>query len=208
MKRNKIFVLGLVAAFVAILSLTLVSGTWAKYTSTVTGSSSAQVAKWAFSYKSDKTAATQFEGVNFELFKTINDTKDGSVETDVLEGRIAPGTMGKFSFVLTNLGEVTANATVEFTLTNEENIPLKFYISDGTTETELEADDDGKYTITAGNLDYLGKTGGTNSRTLEVTWKWVFEDNTTATDNKDTALGSVGTATVTVNATIAFVQVD
>lgn len=205
MKRNKIFVLGLVAAFVAILSLTLVSGTWAKYTSTVTGSSSAKVAKWAFSYDGTENAATQFENVDFELFKTINDTKDGSVETDVLEGRIAPGTMGKFSFVLTNLGEVTANATVEFTLTNEGNIPLKFYKSDG---TELKADDKGKYTITADNLDYLGKTGGTNSRTLEVTWKWVFEDNTTATDNNDTALGLAGTATVTVNATIAFVQVD
>ena len=41
MKKNKIFTLGLVITFVFVVSLTLVSGTFAKYTSTVTGNDSA-----------------------------------------------------------------------------------------------------------------------------------------------------------------------
>ena len=64
MKKNKIFTLGLAIAFVFVLSLTLVSGTFAKYTSTVTGKDSAAVAKWAFKYGNNEGALTDIDLVS------------------------------------------------------------------------------------------------------------------------------------------------
>ena len=38
MKKNRILIAGVITAFVALITLSLVSGTWAKYTSQVQGS--------------------------------------------------------------------------------------------------------------------------------------------------------------------------
>ena len=58
MKRNKLFILGICTVMVALVSLSLVSGTWAKYTSTVSGSSAARVAKWDVVYTDNAATAT------------------------------------------------------------------------------------------------------------------------------------------------------
>lgn len=198
MKRNKIFVLGLIAAFVAILSLTLVSGTWAKYTSTVTGTSKARVAKWAFSFDGTETKADLTKNVTFNLFDSVDDEnvkKAGEGETTI----IAPGTSGKLAFNITNLGEVTAKATVTFTLTNDGNIPVEFY-KNGVKINPTA----GVYNLGEITLDYAGKAGGSNTKDLGVTWKWAFDGN----DATDTTLGIGGTAEIIVNAQVVFEQVD
>lgn len=206
MRKNKLFILGLIATFVAILSLTLVSNTWAKYTSNVTGSATARVAKWSFEYgdSTDSTSAvnlTTTKTITINLFDTILDsdsTSESDVATDESMAIIAPGTKGTGTFVLKNAGEVNAKATISFKVTNSNNIPVVFTKSDDTT---LTANSDGVYTL--GEVT-LSMSGGTQSVTLN--WKWPFES---AFDNTaDTTLGIAGQAELTVEVTILFEQVD
>lgn len=82
MKKNRLFVLGLVTVFVALVSLTFVSSTWAKYTTTASGSDSARVAYWGFT-------ETELDlGSLFIANYTDVIGKNGSEAADV----IAPGT--------------------------------------------------------------------------------------------------------------------
>lgn len=210
MRKNKLFILGLVATFVAILSLTLVSSTWAKYTSTVTGSDSARVAKWVFQYGNQSDNLSQLnlsetQQLTINLFDTILDT-DGNQESDVKasvdETIIAPGTKGTGTFVLKNTGEVNAKATITFTVTNTNNIPVKFTNAAG---NELEATE-GVYSVGEVNL----QMDSTDGISLTLNWEWPFDNDTTsgANDSTDTALGIEGTATLTVTVTVVFTQID
>ena len=115
MRKNRLFILGIFTVMVALVSLSLVSGTWAKYTSTVSGKDTARVAKWDVKVNTVKGASTK-QTVTFDLFSTtaILDTKDGLAETDVTNNPdddknvIAPGTKGKVTFTLRNDSEVSA----------------------------------------------------------------------------------------------------
>lgn len=197
MKKNKIFTLGLIAAFVAILSLTLVAGTFAKYTSTVTGNDSARVAKWGFTLNDENLDLTQ--NVELNLFDTILDT-DGQAETDVKKGQtekiIAPGTSGKFEFSVKNASEVNALFNMTLTFTNEKAIPLEFSFDNGTTWVKYSE------AVTTGDVEL--NMDATDPTKVTVQWKWAFDGN----DVTDTTLGVEGTAVVTVLATITFTQVD
>lgn len=190
MKRNKLLIAGIVTAFVALISLSLVSGTWAKYTSNMTGSDTAKVAKWAFDYKGTALNLTSDE-ITFDLFETVLDT-DGAAETDVAANLIAPGTKGEFEFQFTNKSEVTAEYTVEFEITNSNNIPVQFSVDGGTTWTATIADITEELAI------------GATSTAKKVQWRWAFDGN----DATDTTLGINGTAEITVEATVTFTQID
>ena len=89
MKKNRIFILGIVTMFVAILSLTLVSGTLARYTSSGKGSDSVQVAKWDVRIDTESLTSVTPSSHTFELFKVgANYDEDYN---DVAAERIAPG---------------------------------------------------------------------------------------------------------------------
>lgn len=205
MKRNKIFVLGLIAAFVAILSLTLVSGTWAKYTSTVTGSSEARVAKWAFSYDGGTSKADLTQRITFNLFDTLYDT-NGSTEGDVVSTNsdkvIAPGTKGSARLSLKNTGEVNATATVTFKVTGSAELLNKLTFNG----QALSAD--GTITLPEVNL-YMNQ----NATNVDFNWEWPFEVGTTTEEKNtnnasDTTLGIAGSATIKVEATVVFTQIN
>ena len=72
MKKNKLFLLGLFVVFAAVLSLSLVSNTLAKYTTSDSGSDTARVAKWGVtvSASGDETA--------------VLDTADGATEVEII----------------------------------------------------------------------------------------------------------------------------
>ena len=138
-----LLLVGLTAGYVA--------STYAKYTSTVSGSGTATVAKWAFSTEN----ATQ----------TITIDLGGTVDTTTLSAdRIAPGTSGSFDVVLTN-GDTEVGVDYSIMLTTITNQPtnLKFY-SDNTYTTELTP---GTTTIT-GTLDAEDATGVT----IPIYWQW------------------------------------
>ena len=96
MKDNKIMKFVGFVLLITVIALIVVAGTYAKYTSSATGSSSAVVAKWDI--KAGKSGEeVSITGSNstvaFNLFDTIKN-EDGTEETDVVDGKIAPGTSG------------------------------------------------------------------------------------------------------------------
>lgn len=189
MKKNKIFALGLIVTFVAFISLSLVSSTWAKYTSSVSGTSTATVAKWSFDGVDLSTNT-----IDFNLFNTILDTND-EAETDVKAGLIAPGTKGSARFTFKNTGEVNAKAIVKLELTNTSNIPLTFTLGEETLFA------DGNSYQKEIPLSMKNDTG----TTWALNWAWAFGGD----DTTDTQLGTAETAPeILVKLTVEFVQVD
>ena len=179
---------------ITIVAIALVSGTYAKYTSSATGTDTATVAKWSIKV-GDKDIAT-VDTVTFDLFNTVMDTNQTATEEDIatVQGQtlIAPGTEGKFDLVIKNESQVAAQYSIAFDLTKLNGVPLEFKVGEGTwTKTpELVASND---TILA---------AGAEATTVTVQWRWAFEGN-----DGDTALG-ITPVTAEVSATITATQVD
>lgn len=212
MRKNRLFILGIFTVMVALVSLSLVSGTWAKYTSTVSGEDLARVAKWDVKFNGVSATGADNETspqvVTFDLFNTVKDTLGGN-EADVKVGSsetiIAPGTTGSFAINLSNASEVTAQYAISYTAV-KNNIPVQFSL-DGTnwkddiTELNVSASDSTKVAI------------GEAADTITVHWRWAFEGTTTdahagQTDGSDTTLGLTGTATCNVTVKVVWTQVD
>ncbi len=179
-----------------LLSTCIISGTFAKYTTEVSGTSSARVAKWEFTIGDDEINATTVESFTFNLFESVSDE---NVKTGDGENIIAPGTEGSFDIVLTNLSEVTANYAIVF---NAElaGVPLQFSTDNATWETEIT-----NLNIDASEATELAMEDGT--ATVTVYWQWAFYVDD-AGDVTDTALGFDGTAEPSVTATVTLTQVD
>ncbi len=185
---------------VAILAVTMmftlcfVGGTFAKYTSSSTGTDSATVAKWDIKVNSVNIATT--DTFNFDLFKTITDSDLSSAETDMdpVDGTIiAPGTSGKFDIVIKNDSQVNATYAIDYSVTNTNSIPVQFSVDGTTWKTDINELD-----VTGVAID-MGAT-----TTVTVQWKWIFDGD----DVIDTNLGSAATATLKVDAKVTATQVD
>ena len=235
MRKNKFFMLGIITVFVAILSLTFVSSTFARYTSTVDGDDTARVAKWSFTYtqnaQNDKIGAGQDDEnykVIFDLFNTIKDSDgaddDADVENDNDTAIIAPGTSGSFTFSLKNDSEVTAEYHIHFTETNNNDIPLQYSL-DGTnwfnSLADLEAapaykepnrGEKPRLDDATGAAELHATLPMTEDDTLTVYWRWQYQSDGAGhpghSDETDTSLGIGPTAQVTIEVEIRFDQVD
>lgn len=198
-KRSSMMVrLVAVLAVVMMFTMCFVGGTFAKYTSSGTGTDTATVAKWSFKVGETDIATTNT--FTFDLFKTIKDSDGINNETEMnpVDGSIiAPGTQGSFDLVLTNASQVTAQYAIDYTVTNNNDIPVKFSVDDGTTWTNDLAD------VAASDSTKLAANSGTT--TIKVQWKWDFNGSD---DSFDTALGIGGNAVLTVKAEVTATQVD
>lgn len=187
-----------VLAVTMMFTMCLVGGTFAKYTSSGTGTDTATVAKWSFKVGETDIATT--DTFTFDLFKTIKDSDGINNETEMnpVDGSIiAPGTQGSFDLVLTNASQVTAQYAIDYTVTNNNDIPVKFSVDGGTTWTNDLAD------VAASDSTKLAANSGTT--TIKVQWKWDFNGSD---DSFDTALGIGGNAVLTVKAEVTATQVD
>lgn len=193
----------------SLLMTCVISGTLAKYTSSATGSDTATVAKWSIKVSNTEIAANN-PTVAFNLFDTVKDSDATTEESDVAATKIAPGTSGKFDLKIVNESEVTAMYAIDFTVTNDSDIPLEFS-TDGTNwkasidDLDIAASDDTK----------LGMETNSNSATKTIYWRWAFEktDDSSTGNTADTLLGIKAQSTdniptVTVSATITATQVD
>ena len=197
MKDNKLVKVFLIALLIVMVGLILVSGTYAKYTTTFTGSDTATVAK--FKVSSNTTAET------FDLFKTAKEVDGTTADAEVVNGKVAPGTGGKFDIQLTNDSEVKVHYAISLKETNESNIPIEYSL-DGTTY------------VTAANFASISAADlaiGSTTQKVSVYWRWAFEGKdstnykTTQTDTTDYTLGTASTApTVKVEVSTVFTQVD
>lgn len=182
MKRKKLLVLLLL--LVIGVSGVLIAGTYAKYTATISKSSSVAIAKWNF--ESDNSTET----INIDLKNNYDESTLVSTRTvDGVDYKvIAPGTEGSFDINLVNTSDVGVNFKVS--LDSVEHFPtnIKFY-KDSNYQTELIP---GFSTIT-------GKIAANDNQglTIKVYWKWVFETGSITNgiysgDANDTEYGTLG----------------
>ena len=214
-KENKLLKVVAGTTLVAGIGVTLLTGTYAKYTSTGAGTDTARVAKWEFDVESTDIATSETFTKN--LFDTITNT-DGTTENAVKEtdgSLIAPGTMGKFNLAIENKSEVTANYTVayEVTFSDGKTIPLEF-TNDVDDQGKVRADATWHTDIADVNQGATEVAYGATTTSNTVYWRWAFEDTTsdenkTARDNSDTTLGTSTTDVIaTLKATVTATQKD
>ena len=197
-KKRSSMMVRLVAALAVTMMFTMcfVGGTFAKYTSSATGTDSATVAKWDIKVGGTNIATNNT--FTFNLFETIKDSNGIDDESDMspVDGSIiAPGTRGSFDIVIKNDSQVNATYAIDYTVTNTNNIPVKFSV-DGTNWF-----DDINYLDVRSVAINMGATA-----TVTVQWMWEFEriDG----DTQDTTLGSAASATLIVSAAVSAIQVD
>ncbi len=202
MKNNKTVKFMALVLFVTILAIILVSGTYAKYTTSATGSDTATVAKWSIKLGNEDIAKSTEKTFTIDLFSTITNT-DGSEEKNVKKtdgSLIAPGTMGSFTLLsLKNESEVNAKYSVTYTLANESGVPLEF-------TTNKDDESSWKSDFTAVNVSNEALATDATATTATVYWRWAFTKDT-ARDTSDTTLGTT-TPTVTLTAKIDVEQAD
>ena len=187
MKKRKSLVL---IALLLLVGLTsgYVASTYAKYTSTITGSKgTATVAKWAFD--TENTSKT------YEI--KYLETYDKST---LVNGKIAPGTKGSFDIALSN---------------KTSDVGVKFEIALGTATnkpTNLKFCKDAACTqeLTPGTGKITGKIAQgeelKDTTAVKVYWAWEYSTSD-ANDETDTTEGKAA-QDVTLNLTITGTQVE
>jgi len=212
MKNDKITRFAILILALTMITLMIVSGTFAKYTSSATGSDTATVAKWSIKVGSGDGVeiAGSSSTVSFDLFSTIKD-EDGGSEADVAGKAsgtavgstsatakiIAPGTSGSFDIIVKNESEVNATYSIAFE-SNNTSIPIEFS-TDGTTW---------KSTLSEANVTNAAINMNSAAQTKTVYWRWAY-DVSAARDTADTNLGvaaQTSPASVTLSATISATQ--
>lgn len=221
MKKNKMMRAASALMVATLLTTSVISGTFAKYTTSANTQDSARVAVWGF----------QPTTINISnLFKNAYDStvKSGDeYHYDV----IAPGTTGSAEFGFTYEGSVSA-PEVAYTFSVDtagsrcadfikDNTNILWQLDDGafgdwqTLLNKIEAlsgDPSGTKTYDPGKLP-VEFDSPTKKHT--VTWKWIFDEGatnkeatTTNNDDYDTVMGNDGSAVVTLKITITATQTD
>ena len=213
MKKNKMMRVASVLLIAVLMSTCAISGTFAKYTTSVSSSDSARVAKWGF-----EPVAMNITG----LFDKVYDAgaTDFTVESEV--DVIAPGTQGSAQFAFAydeangiNAPEVDYTFKVDTTgsdcataIQNNPNIQWKLDGGDYGTWTELidalEALD-GSEDYEAGQLP---AGFGTSDNVHTIYWRWIFTTGV-ASDELDTSMGNADElANVKIVIKITATQID
>ena len=119
--RKRVLILAMIMLIV--VGSYFVAGTYAKYTSNVSGESTASIAGWKWTIndkdlKKDIIDANETKYV-LDLFTTVKDS-DGNNEDDVAPNNIAPGTKGSFDIKIKNESQV--NAVYSYKLSVDNNL--------------------------------------------------------------------------------------
>lgn len=170
-----------------LLALIAISGTYAKYTTSVSGNATAVIAKWDIKFTNDeKTIANNFD---IDLAKTMT-------SSDKTNTFIQPGSQGSFKVKVTNDSDVPA--MVVATVSDNSNTIFQ----------------NGQFTLTVeGNTAAEGvEVGPKASKEVTITWKWNYEsaDNKDTVDVADTKIGtgSDKTAQTICGITLSATQKD
>lgn len=209
MKKQRFFMLGIITVLVAVLSLTFVSSTFAKYTTSDTAKATARVAKWGVkvAVEGETAFATAYEG-------TVGSANTVKSSTD--ERLVAPGTAGTLgSISITGKPEVMVDIKVVFDLElsnwTAASCPLIFTVNDvdykiGDAGIADEAALEAKIEALVNALSAEKVAPNTDlARSISVSWRWEFSGN----DTNDTALGNQATApTISADWSATVEQVD
>lgn len=199
MKKNRILKIGLLALALTLVTASLVSGTFAKYVTTVNGTGTVTVAKWDVKVGKD---ATSYAAALTLANTIVNGTANGDVAAD----RVAPGTTGKFSLVYdTSASEVAHNITITLESTSANGLAdlgyLKVKNSAGTFVPFTGID---PITVYTKNWKETEPSGAT---IVDVEWVWVFSADETQ-DGLDTEDGLAAVLQKALKATFTATQLD
>lgn len=222
MRKNKMMraASGLLVA--TLLTTSVISGTFAKYTTSTNGSDEARVAYWGFNQDANTT---------IDLFDGTYD----NVKSEDGKNVIAPGTTGSanFKFAYTNNdGKNITAPEVAYTLTVNADITGNTTTLDANKNFTWTLSKDGTLVDTYNTvadlktaIENLAKTNNSNSyeagtlpdaftaagEVYTIGWNWAFEDanKTDAQDVADTTMGNAQSlADVKLVLTITATQVD
>lgn len=237
MKKNKMMRLASVLLVAVLMSTCAISGTFAKYVTNGTATSTARVAK--FGVKVNATG---------DLFRTtyaVDEEKTtiegNSVVSSTLENVVAPGTSGRLTNIeITGMPEVAVRVTNEATVTLNDKwfvgedfyCPIVITVNDTEVDTSncKSADEFKKAVEAVINATTVEYPAGTNLSDvsnkgnvtgLSVSWEWPFEDKDAdgivnpEIDRKDTALGDAAAGvndgfagTISISVTTTVTQID
>lgn len=171
MRKSIFSKVGAAAVVLTLVTASLVGGTFAKYTSTASGTGTATVAKWAIAMKQNDT-----EIKNNTFSFNLSNTNDNAATA---EGKIGPESKGKIKLTIDGTGsEVGYAYNITFDVSGLGNVPIQFF-ADEAMSTKLDIVND-KVTMTG---DVSQNNVGI-AKDVSVYWKWVSGD-----DSADTGLG-------------------
>lgn len=228
MKKNKMMRIASVLLVAVLLSTSVISGTFAKYTTTGTGTDSAKVAKWGVTIEAN--------GSTFAKSYTADDTSASTVTNSVVttgeDNIVAPGTKGDMTaMTISGTPEVAVKVSYEATVelsgwvgnaSNAYYCPLVIKV--GETEFKGIEYQDADAFATAIKNAIEGYTAvyqanqdlsDTNTvKTPSVSWSWAFETtkNDATCDAQDTYLGDQAAkgnaASISISIKTTVTQVD
>ena len=223
MKKNKTLRLASCLLIATLCSTCVISGTFAKYTSSASGDDSARVAKWAF------TLTEEADSTFAAIYETGNETVDAADDKDV----VAPGTSGSATFTVTGAPEVDYIISFEATgikdislpagtydevVIDQAYYPIVYTVAVATINGEKTGSDfAASYnTLSAALTALQGVTYTFDANeacdvVVTIGWSWSFEDNGIANkDVLDTALGlaTSGNLEVAYTLKVTSTQID
>lgn len=184
MKRNFIFKFSLVALILTLITMPLVSGTYAKYVTQADGNAKARVAKWGVGielyeikmfgkeyYGQGVTNANQVRPEkNLEDQNSYNSISVRSQTTDYV---VAPGTEGYIEFTLSGMPEVAAKLKLDpgfdmgepnnWEVETKDYQPLNFAF-------KIEVDN--------GEYKYVKPSGGNSASLVDAPYYFKYDDIT------------------------------
>jgi hypothetical protein len=222
MRKNKMMRLASALLVAVLLSTCAISGTFAKYVTTESGSDSARVAKWGVALVVD----------SFDLFTDKYETDDttatftGNYSVESAGGDVlAPGTNGTFADIaITGTPEVAVDVKVEATVAISDNwiVDGDFYcpivVTVGTTAIagiDYTSADDFEAAIKAAIEGYSEQYAPNEDLSaidanFDISWEWAFSTGA-ANDVKDTKLGDKAVAEdlkISIGVSITVTQID
>ena len=200
MKKNRMMRLASILLVCVLLTTSVISGTFAKYTSEATGGDVARVAKWGWGDTK----------ISIDLF---DNTYDGTVKSANGDNVIAPGTKKTSALVWTPAASFAPEVdyTLSFAIANTTDIPtileaeLDWVLKIDGTENTYTTFDALKAALEAktyaGNASAVGPTVN-----IEIGWVWAYNGGD---DAADTYLGNMDTlADLNIDITMTATQVD
>lgn len=229
MKKNVMMRIASVLLIAVLISTSAISGTYAKYVTSGSGSDSARVARFGVKVvASGSTFATEYAADD-----TSVTLEAGSVFSAYGDDVVAPGTKGDMSAIsMTGVPEVAVNVTYAANVDLNDNwkdsdgnfyCPLVIYVN-GNPIYGLGFDSADAFEAAIMNIikDYskvyeantILASEDVSNENLTISWEWPFEGtgSKAQTDEKDTylgdqaALGNYGTISIEVTCTVT--QID
>lgn len=193
---------------VLFLLVAIIGGTYTRYSSTGSGTGTAQVAKWAVKINTANVVSTDSFDVSFHEVANEN----------VVDGKIAPASSLYADFIVDpagsevaldysfSLGAITASTgSVPTGIAVEKVVPVTGATIDGTTVTggsegtALVADGSGKYNGTIALSSQSSALTSASSQVVRVYIKWTNDDE--QNENHTTAGNTTPTLSMTVTGT-------